>query len=212
MSEHAEFANATWQRRSARVIAITLVTISLIETRYSMRNSYTLLSLVGVVSILSLDPGNAIALGFSPRPIQGWSYWFRLALWFALLIGLVAIASWIVLKVNGWKVPIYKTSPSIDMLVFMCVDAPVSEEILFRSLLTLAILPALGEWGTILAGGFLFSLLHVLHGNPGPDNQIAGFMLGWSFIKSKTILVPLAMHAGGNLIALGFQVAAWYFY
>ncbi|MEI8021065.1 MAG: CPBP family intramembrane glutamic endopeptidase [Schlesneria sp.] len=195
-----------------RSIAFAIVILSLIETRYRMGISYTLLALVGVVSILSLDPGSSVALGFNPRPIQGWGYWFRLALWFALLIGLVAIASWFVLKVNGWKVPIYKTSPSIDMLVFMCIDAPVSEEILFRSLLTLAILPALGEWGTIVAGGFLFSLLHVLHGNPGPDNQIAGFMLGWTFIKSKTILVPLAMHAGGNLIALGFQVAAWYFY
>ena len=212
MTAQGEFANEASRGVMVRSIAFAIVILSLIETRYWMGISYALLALVGVVSILSLDQGSSVALGFSPRPIQGWGYWFRLALWFAMLIGLVAIASWIVWKANGWKVPIYQTSPSIETFVFMCIDAPVSEEILFRSLLTLAILPTLGEWGTILAGGFLFSLLHVLHGNPGPDNQIAGFMLGWAYIKSKTILVPLAMHAGGNLMALGFQVAAWYFY
>ena len=212
MIEHAEFANATWQRRTARVIAITVVTFSLIETHYRIGISFSILALVGIVSILSLDQGSSVALGFIPRPVQGWGYWFRLALWFALVIGVVSLAGFIIFRVNGWTIPIYKTPPSIGMLIVMCIDAPVSEEILFRSLLTLAILPALGEWGTILAGGLLFSLLHVLSGNPGPDNQIAGFMLGWTFIKSKTILVPLAMHSGGNLIALGIQIAAWYFY
>ena len=212
MIERAEFVNATGQCLTTRLIAITIITISLIETRYKMGISYTLLALVGIVGILSLDSGSSVALGFNPRPVQGWGFWFRLALWFSLVIGVVSLICFIVYRVNGWTIPIYKTHPSLGMLIGMCIDSPVSEEVIFRSLLTVALLPTLGEWGTILAGGILFSLLHVLHGNPGPDNQIAGFMLGWSFIKSKTILVPLAMHAGGNLIALGIQIAAWYFY
>ena len=212
MIEHVEFESVTRQRLIARIIAIASVTISLIETRYRMGISFSLLALLGIVSVISLDPGSSAALGFNARPVQGWGYWFRLALWFALVIGVISLIGFIIFQINDWTIPIYKTQPSVRVLVFMCIDAPVSEEILFRSLLTLAVLPTLGEWGTILVGGFLFSLLHVLSGNPGPDNQIAGFMLGWTFIKSKTILVPLAMHSGGNLIALGFQVAAWYFY
>jgi membrane protease YdiL (CAAX protease family) len=212
MTGHVPFANVTWQRVTARLIAITTVAISLIESRYRMGVSFSLIALLGTVSVLSLDPENSVALGFNPRPRQGWGYWFRLALLFALMIGVISLLGFIIYRVNGWAIPIYKTQPSVGLLVLMCIDAPVSEEIIFRTLLTLAILPTLGEWGTIVAGGVLFSLLHVLNGNPGPDNQIAGFMLGWTFIKSKTILVPLAMHAGGNLIALGFQIAAWYFY
>ena len=212
MAAQGEFANEASRGVMTRSIAFAVVLISLIETRYWMGISYTLLALVGSVSVLCLDERNSVALGFNPRPVQGWAYWFRLALWFSLVIGVVSLVCFIVYRVNGWPIPIYKTQPSLGMLNGMCIDSPVSEEVIFRSLLTVALLPTLGEWGTILAGGILFSLLHVLHGNPGPDNQIAGFMLGWTFIKSKTILVPLAMHSGGNLIALGFQVAAWYFY
>jgi membrane protease YdiL (CAAX protease family) len=211
MAAQSEFANDAKRGLLTRSIAFAVVLISLIETRSWMGISYTLLALVGIVSLLCLDERNSVALGFNPHPVQGWGYWFRLAFWFALVIGVISLICFIVWRVNGWTIPIYKTQPSMALLIGMCIDSPVSEEVIFRSLVTVALLPMLGEWGTILAGGILFSLLHVLHGNPGPDNQIAGFMLGWAFLKSKTILVPLAMHAGGNLIALGFQVAAWYF-
>jgi membrane protease YdiL (CAAX protease family) len=52
----------------------------------------------------------------------------------------------------------------------------------------------------------LFGLIHVLGGNPGPDNLIAGFFLQWAYMKSGTVLVPLAMHSSGNLIAFSAQV------
>lgn len=32
----------------------------------------------------------------------------------------------------------------------------------------------------------------------------------WAFLRSGTILVPLAMHSAGNLMALLAQVANWY--
>jgi len=67
-----------------------------------------------------------------------------------------------------------------------------------------------GERGTILASGLVFALIHILRGNASPENQIAGFLLEWAFLRSGTILVPIAMHSAGNLIALGFQVGGWY--
>ena len=77
---------------------------------------------------------------------------------------------------------------------------------------TVAVLPALGERGMILFGGCVFAALHIFHANPGPDDQLAGLMLEWAFLKSKTIIVPLAMHAAGNLVALGIQIVCWYYY
>ena len=55
------------------------------------------------------------------------------------------------------------------------------------------------------ASGLLFGGLHVLYGNPGPDNLVAGFFLAWAILKSGSILVPLALHALGNLCV----IAAW---
>jgi membrane protease YdiL (CAAX protease family) len=92
----------------------------------------------------------------------------------------------------------------------MCLYAPIVEETVFRLLLTAALLPTLGERWTIVASGAAFAIVHILRGNPGPDNLIAGFMLEWAFLRSGTILVPLAFHAGGNLIALTSHVVIWY--
>ena len=104
--------------------------------------------------------------------------------------------------VFGWTFPKpYRTMPTMDAFIRMCISAPFRKKSFSEALLTVAVLPSLGELGTILLGGVIFSLVHVLGGNPGPDNQIAGFMLGWAFLKSRTILVPIAMHAAGNLIA-----------
>jgi membrane protease YdiL (CAAX protease family) len=83
------------------------------------------------------------------------------------------------------------------------------EEVVYRALLTAAVFPLAGQRGTIVVSGIVFASIHLIGGNPGPDNQIAGFLLEWAFLRSGTILVPVALHAAGNLIALGLHVAAW---
>ena len=47
---------------------------------------------------------------------------------------------------------------------------------------------------------------------PGPDNLIAGFFLAWAFLKSGSIIVPLALHALGNLCALVSWVGMWWYW
>jgi len=95
-------------------------------------------------------------------------------------------------------------------LFWMCFYAPLVEEIVFRSLLTAAVYPLIGQRGAIVVSGVVFAMIHVIGGNPGPDNQVAGFLLEWAFLRSGTILVPMAMHAAGNLIAFGIHIASWY--
>ena len=77
-------------------------------------------------------------------------------------------------------------------------------------MLTIAVLQTLGERMTILLSGFVFAVVHILWGNPGPDNQIAGFLLQWAYLRSGTILVPIALHAAGNAVAASLHVASWY--
>lgn len=84
----------------------------------------------------------------------------------------------------------------------LCVLAPIVEELIYRAVLVPAILPILGPWGAIAASGIAFAGLHQAYGNPGPDNQVAGFILAWAYLRSGAIWVPVALHSLGNACAL----------
>lgn len=210
MTEQPGSGQSTLRASLIRVIALAAVVLDVVESRYRLGIGPTLLALTGLVAVLCLSNGNVTELGLRFAPIQGWRYWCRLAFWFGLSIAVVLAIFAVVWHTCGWTIPIYRTQPSLQALVFMCVMAPVSEEILFRGLLTLAVLPTCGRRGTIALSGIVFAAIHVLAGRASPENLIAGFLLAWAFLKSGTILVPIAMHSGGNFLALAAQVAAWF--
>ncbi len=92
----------------------------------------------------------------------------------------------------------------------MCVIAPVSEEVLYRLALGAPAVALIGPRWTIIVGGLIFAGLHSLYGNPSPENMLGGFILTWAFLKSETLIVPIAMHSLGNLCAFAFQVGFFY--
>ena len=65
-----------------------------------------------------------------------------------------------------------------------------------------------GKWPTIIASGLVFAALHFRFGVASPDNAIAGFVLAWAYIKSESILVPITLHALGNLAVGLYMLAA----
>jgi membrane protease YdiL (CAAX protease family) len=195
---------------ATRAIALAIVAFDVADIRLQTGYSGSLLTLAALIALLCLNDGTLPALGMTRVPIQGWRYWCRAALWIGLAVGVVvalAAGAWVLL---GGTLPLTGTPPSFSALFFMCVYAPVYEEVVYRSLLTVAVAPSLGPRGTIACSGAVFALIHLLRGNASPENQIAGFFLEWAFLKSGTILVPMAMHSAGNLIALSMQVAGWY--
>ena len=97
------------------------------------------------------------------------------------------------------------------MFLHMCVAAPVLEETLYRLLVCVPLAGWRRPWLAIAASGLLFAALHFLYGNPSPENMIGGLILAWAYLKSETIVVPVLLHALGNLLVLAMQVAAWYF-
>ena len=177
-------------------------------------HSGPILPLAGLVAILCLNDGAPPSLGMKWQPMQGWRHWCRLALWFGAAVGILVLIYGVVCLLMKKEIPIYRTDPRelSSQLFFMCVYAPIAEEVVYRSLLATAILPTAGYYGTILISGLVFALIHVLGGNASPENQVGGFLLAWAFLKSGTILVPIAMHSAGNLIALASHVAAWYWF
>jgi uncharacterized protein len=91
-------------------------------------------------------------------------------------------------------------------LIFSCLQAPAVEELLYRGVLCVSVVQAIGRTPTVVLSGVTFASLHYVYGNPGPDNAVAGFILAWAFIASGSILVPVFMHAGGNFLVLLIQL------
>jgi membrane protease YdiL (CAAX protease family) len=89
-----------------------------------------------------------------------------------------------------------------------CIVAPLFEEPIYR-LILVAGLRKFPSWAIVAVGGLTFALLHVLYGNFSPDNAVAGFFLTWAFLKSESILVPMALHSLGNLIVILSWILVW---
>lgn len=193
----------------SRLLATVVVLLDVSGVSDSIGLSRADLAMLSLVGLLCLNNGDRASLGLIAAPIQGWRYWCRLAVWFAGLVALFMIVSAAIWHLMGWPISWYRRQPSLGYFLLMCVRAPVGEEIVYRGLLTVAALPSFGRLGTIVLSGSVFALVHVLGGNPSPENQIAGFLLAWAFLKSQTILVPIAMHSAGNLIAFASQTVGW---
>src|SRR5262249_51528049 len=92
----------------------------------------------------------------------------------------------------------------------MCVIAPTVEEAIYRVALCVPLVPLIGGWKTIVVNGIVFAALHFVYGNPHPENLVGGLFLAWAYLRGETIVLPVALHAIGNFIALATQVAGWY--
>jgi membrane protease YdiL (CAAX protease family) len=65
-------------------------------------------------------------------------------------------------------------------------------------------------WTAVTVSGLAFAALHIVHGNPSPENLVGGFFLAWAYLKSGSIYIPILLHSLGNFVAWAGQVAAWY--
>jgi membrane protease YdiL (CAAX protease family) len=193
-------------------VAFLIVALDVLGAYGLLSFARPILPVAGLMAVLCINDGRMPALGLRSRPTQGWWHWCLVALAFGLVISVLVVICAGLWWALGRPIPIPRTDPAHVLYSFywMCVYAPVSEEILYRSLLTVSVAPVFGRTATILISGALFALIHVLQVNPGPDNLVAGFLLAWAFLKSETILVPIAMHSAGNLIALLVHMTAWY--
>ena len=156
-----------------------------------------------------LARGDLAALGLRLRPAQGWKYWLKAT----LVLGLVAAGASAVMAGVLTSLGFELRAPRITgaelggRLLRGCVTAPLLEEGLYRFVLCTPAAATAGAAGTVLVSGFAFGALHVLYGSAGPDNLIAGFILGWAYLRSGTIVVPILLHALGNLCVYLLQYA-----
>jgi hypothetical protein len=93
----------------------------------------------------------------------------------------------------------------------MVFIAPILEELIFRGVMLSYLLKHKSEWAAILFSALLFGLVHV-----SPDQVVwsflGGIFLGYAYLKSQNILVPILFHSLNNFlyyIYLCNNISSW---
>lgn len=208
-------------RRSARTKSIAgiagfwIVALDLALVNLRVSSGYRLATGLGALLFYGALAGwHYESLGWRAKPRQGWLYWVKAGLIFAAIILAVGLILWGLIVAFGIEVTAWRYDLSLskfwDWLPHSCIVAPIMEETIYRFALCSAAVAVTKPWVAILLSGFLFAALHVVYGNPGVDNVLAGFLLGWAYLKSGSLLVPIGLHAAGNFCALLLNLGAYY--
>jgi membrane protease YdiL (CAAX protease family) len=100
-------------------------------------------------------------------------------------------------------------------LVVGAVIAPISEEILFRGFSVTAWERSIGAQRAIVRASLLFALAHVINASGDSLGEVAGlvivgmatrlpvaFVLGWVFVRRRSIWASIGLHSAFNAILL----------
>ena len=169
-------------------------------------------ALVGLAANLYLVRGDLASVGLTVTTIEGWRYWLRATVLIGLVIACCIVVGWGVWLLLGQELPSYTTPPQASGVAFlrMCVFAPVLEEVTYRLLVCVPLAAWRRPWLAIAASGVSFGGLHLVYGNPSPENLLGGLFLAWAYLKSGSIYLPVALHSLGNLCVLVGRIADWY--
>lgn len=85
--------------------------------------------------------------------------------------------------------------------------AGMGEEVLFRGVIQTALAGHLPVWGAVAAAAALFGLAHCLTPTYAVLAAAIGTYLGWLFVVTGNLLVPVVTHALYDLAALVFLAA-----
>jgi membrane protease YdiL (CAAX protease family) len=202
-------------RAAAAGVALAVVLVDLLRfTGADSDHAARLLAPLAGLAVLALlargrDPAATLAL--VPRPRPSGRFWVAAAL---LLAAVFAVGVFGLLWALGaadarlrFPLLVHRWDGVPATAMRLLVVAPLLEEAVYRGVLVPALVPALGRWGALVASGLAFAGIHHVYGNAGPDNQVAGFVLAWAMLRSGTLWMPVALHAGGNALVLVLHAA-----
>jgi membrane protease YdiL (CAAX protease family) len=163
----------------------------------------------------ALPETGGITFGFTLVPRQGWLFWIKVTAIVGAVLFVILLAFGSGFVTLGFSLPqprLNSTSEVLPLFLWMCVVAPLFEEVTYRLVLCPPFSALLGTRSCIVLSGLIFAGLHFLYGNPSPENLLGGFILGWAFLKSGTLIIPISLHALGNLCAFLGQVGYFYWW
>ena len=124
-----------------------------------------------------------------------------------VLAALYTIAVIVVARTTPLRIPVRPTSLTdfdhVGGFVLMAVVAgPLYEEILFRGMLLSGLDWPGKRWLSVIGSACLFTLPHFsLHGRivPMAGALVMGLVLGWSYLRTRSVLTSFAVHAACNI-------------
>jgi CAAX protease family protein len=171
-----------------------------------------------VASALSVFATGALANEFSVRVWEhgrladfglGWTAHSRFQLFLGLSCGLGAVAA-IVLFALAARVAVYERIPdqptqwpNLIFLALVLMFGAAGEEMLFHGYGFQALRRSVGDFAAILPVGVLFGLLHIANQNVTAlavvNTVLWGILLGWAFVLTGALWLPIGLHFGWNL-------------
>lgn len=177
---------------------------------------------IGLIRLLVVDAGALSwrAMGIRRPDREAVREMAEGALWVLPVLPITLVIAAILaslLQVTGESPlpPTGEASGFILNLIAGVIIAPIGEEILFRGFATTAWAADLGERRGIAWAAIMFAVAHVLVVTGDTAGEavalaVVGFAtrvplaiaLGWLFVRSRSIWVPIGLHAGFNAILL----------
>lgn len=99
--------------------------------------------------------------------------------------------------------PLARSASAWDLFA-LCALAGIGEELLFRGLLQAWLARSFGSGGAVLLAGAVFGLAHAVTPLYALLAGAIGLYLGWAWVASGNLLVPIVAHALYDFVALGW--------
>src|SRR5262249_17981572 len=109
----------------------------------------------------------------------------------AVVLGPAIFVASFVLRRSGLRTPA-ELHPSVVLLGTACLTTPLYEETIYRLGLCAGLVASLGPRWTIAISGIVFAAYHLVIHAAAPENAVGGFVLAWVYLRSETILAPIA--------------------
>ncbi|MBN1588849.1 MAG: CPBP family intramembrane metalloprotease [Pirellulales bacterium] len=131
-----------------------------------------------------------------------------------VLFGLCLVCPWapfarLAKLVDRLLVPMFRQCTVVEIAAISLV-AGIGEEMLFRGLLQGGLAERIGGpagiWVGLAAGSFAFGLAHPISPTYSILTGLIGFYLGWLWIYSGNLLVPITTHAAYDFLALVYLI------
>lgn len=142
-----------------------------------------------------------------------WPHWRSLVLWcvitLALIYGIDYLKALIDRPPSSFTTDIYHSAQSLPLLYLaIAVAAPLFEELFFRGFMFQGLRSSfLGNWGAVLLSSGLWAVIHMQYDIYDITGIfIFGIILALAQLRTRSLYIPIAMHALNNALALS-QVA-----
>lgn len=170
-------------------------------------NAVVFISMIAAFDFLIVRPTTQKKLNFNFSPTNFYTY----LLIFPMMIGMMFIGEFITAQIpttGPFFGEYYKffeelmsklTDDPVIMIITAVIMAPVFEEIVFRGIIQKGLINAgVQPWKAILFASVVFGLVHA---NPWQfvGAALLGCVLGLVYYKTKSLLLPILLHAFNNL-------------